>query len=605
MIHIDKSKAPAPKWLRKPPPETFKRSVDKEKYWMTEFQRWKEGHAGLTGIHYFYLQMVKIKDFASGGLIYPHWRDGDELIFEAMDHARFNQKDVLIGKRREIGLSTIGGGCLPLYFSLTQKGAVSLLTSVDKHRLETLLTEKLKIGYDGLDPFVKPKNKSRTKYEMYFANTNKDEYGNEVESGSLARIIAKPTSDNPSSFEAYRAVFGFIDEIGKLPNAPDVYSFMKPCFMSGFSRIGFMLLGGTAGRMNTTGGQYMQDLWFNSEALDIVTCFIPGWMSINEFSTNGHSDEKGASEWIMQKREKLEASGQIQQLNDFIQQYPLSVEEMFSIATESAFPPEITAALGAQRTKIKKEKPPIAVGSLISQTDSIKFVPDNRKGKIKILEHPKDIDSENIYVAGIDPIPLSGNDKKGSDYSLVVYKRYLNANNSSNIPVCIYSERNWDAEILAWNTINILKYYNAKALIETNTGSLIIDKIRTYGYMKYLALRPTSFDIKFVENRKRVGIHKSEAVANRQNQLLLQYLTQFTENIWFAELIDDLLRYLNQNTDLADAFGMALLLDADWSHKEKKLNTKKVKIKIPTFANVNGKNRLVYKEIFKKQDKIE
>jgi hypothetical protein len=272
---------------------------------------------------------------------------------------------------------------------------------------------------------------------------------------------------------------------------------------------------------------------------------------------------------------------------------------MFSIATESAFPPEVTAALGLQLTKIKKEKPPIHIGNLVDHGDSIKFVPDKRKGKIKILEHPDDVESENIYVAGIDPIPLSGNDKKGSDYSLVVYKRFLNANKTSNIPVCIYSERNWDAEILTSNTLNILRYFNAKALIETNTGGVIIDKIRTAGCMKYLALRPTSFDIKFVENRKRVGIHKSEAVANRQNQLLLQYLTQHTENIWFQELIEDLLRYLNQNTDLADAFGMALLLDADWSNKEKKLNTKKVNIKIPTFANVNGEYRLVYKDLRK------
>ena len=71
------------------------------------------------------------------------------------------------------------------------------------------------------------------------------------------------------------------------------------------------------------------------------------------------------------------------------------------------------------------------------------------------------------------------------------------------------------------------------------------------------------------------------------------------ENIWFKELIDDLLKYLNLNTDIADAFGMALLLDADWSHKEKKLNSKKVNIKIPTFANVNGVNKLVYKNLRK------
>jgi len=599
MIIIDKNKAPSAKWTRVVPPTTFKRSVDKERYWMTEFNRWKEGYAGLTGIHYFYLQMVKIKDFASNGIIYPNWRDGDELIFEAIDHARFNQKDILVGKRREIGLSTIGGGCLPLYFSLTKKGAVSLLTSVDKPRLETLLTEKLKLGYDGLDPYVKPKNKSRTKYEMYFANTEKDEFGNEIDSGSLARIIAKPTSDNPSSFEAYRALYGFIDEIGKLSNAPDAYSFMKPCFMSGFSRIGFMLLGGTAGRMNTTGGQYMQDLWFNSEALDIVTCFIPGWMSINEFSTNGHSDEKGATEWLLKKREQLESSGQIQQLNDFIQQYPLSVEEMFSIATESAFPPEITARLGQQMTTIKKEKPPIKVGSMMSMGDDVKFTLDRRKGKVKILEDPMDDVNDNVYVAGIDPIPLSGNDKKGSNYSLVVYKRFSNATQSSSIPVCIYSERDWNADTLANTSIAILKYYNAKALIETNTGGVIIDKFRTNGCMKYLALRPTSFDIKFVENRKRVGIHKSESVANRQNQLLLQYLTDHSENIWFEELVEDLLKYLNLNTDLADAFGMALLLDADWAHKEKKLNTRKQSIKIPTFASVNGVNKLIYKEIRK------
>ena len=57
---IDKTKPPAPLYVREPTP-TFTTTYESDKYWDEQRRRWIEGYSGLTGLHYFYLQEWHLK----------------------------------------------------------------------------------------------------------------------------------------------------------------------------------------------------------------------------------------------------------------------------------------------------------------------------------------------------------------------------------------------------------------------------------------------------------------------------------------------------------------------------------------------------------------
>src|ERR1017187_5261 len=85
--------------------------LEKDRFWEQEKQYWLEGDLGLTNFHYFFLTQCRIKN-AIGEEIYPFWRDVDDLIFGAYQDAINKRKDLLIAKRREVGLTTIFGGVI-------------------------------------------------------------------------------------------------------------------------------------------------------------------------------------------------------------------------------------------------------------------------------------------------------------------------------------------------------------------------------------------------------------------------------------------------------------------------------------------------------------
>src|SRR3990167_8327918 len=120
--------------------------IEKDKFWSREKERWINGHNGLTGYHWFFLTQCLIKN-ASGEEIRPFWRDVDEDIFNSYELARKERKDILYAKRREVGLTTIFGGAIPICNALIYPGSNSLITSADKDRIKNLFLEKTSVVY--------------------------------------------------------------------------------------------------------------------------------------------------------------------------------------------------------------------------------------------------------------------------------------------------------------------------------------------------------------------------------------------------------------------------------------------------------------------------
>lgn len=551
---------------------------DLDKFWNQERERWKNGHAGLTGYHYFFLTQCKIKN-AEGEEIRPFWRDVDEMIFAKFEDAIRERKDILYAKRREVGLTTIFGGVVPICNSLIYPGSTNLITSADKERIKNLFFDKTSVVYDNLDPYIKPDRASvRQEGSMIFAKKNNatGEF-----TGLKSSIISKETVKKPTAFETYRAKSAFIDEFFLHPKAPEVLSSIQSCLKAGFKKIAPVVLGGSCGTTSIEGIKAGTKLWQDSEFLKIITVFIPGWMGISEapqynekgeetgeivnFCPNGYSDQEAATAWIKKTREILGKAQDKSRYRTFIKEYPLTIDELFSMSGDGVFKeyPEIPKMIDVQKIYILNNPPPVAAYHLNRNASGKVEATTHPEGKFMLLEKPQ---PNLTYISGSDPIPFNTeNIQEGSDYAIVIKKTLASSY------VAYYKERNLDSDAVIRNCILLQDYYNgAKTLFEVNRGGVAKKTYKDLGRSDLLAKRPEALGIQFVDKNEAYGYYKTGHTAERGVQLLIQYLLKHTDKIFFKEILDELSRFLVANTDLLDAVIACEFQDANIIELNKK-----------------------------------
>lgn len=360
-----------------PPIPTFRTKYEEDKYWDIEWGRCINGYNSMPGRYYAYLTLNYLKT-VTGETIRPDWRDGDQMIFEEDEAAGLAQEDLMIVKRREIGLTSIYGGFEPIYNCLFNPGSVNVLTSADYDRVKKMFSEKTMVSYANLPipgskiPPILRKNKDGS-MEL----GREDSKGKPL--GPISVIVSRQTSKDDESaknLESLRAMSIFLDELFLHPRAGIVHNSAQACIRQDFIKIGRMRLGGSCGATNKAeeealkkGAQLGQELWEDSVSKGIRTVFIPGWMCIDkvpEFDKdgsvvpgkiiklmkNGHSDQKGATAWIMQQRAKLEKAHDQSAYKNFIKQYPLTIEEVWEINRDPVFPESVYEALAAAKRAI-------------------------------------------------------------------------------------------------------------------------------------------------------------------------------------------------------------------------------------------------------------
>jgi hypothetical protein len=562
----DKEK-PLFKWEGKP--SIFKTVYEEDKWWDTQRARWYSGYGGLTGRHYFTVTQGTYKT-ATNVLITPDVRDGDITVFEEYEYAKRMFLDYFIAKRRGFALSSIFGSAIPMYEALTNPGSTNLITSADKKRLEELHKDKLLVFYSNLDPDIKPSTvSSRQTGYLHFGYDD----GSGGIGGLNSKIISIQTSDKPadaSNFEAYRGTSAFIDEVFLHPRPDEVVASAQASMMAGLRKVNPIVLGGSAGIASAQGSIRMQEYWLDASNNDVHTLFVPGTLCITEapeydedgnatgrilnFCPNGRSDEKRAMEYILRTRERLDRAKSKKKLNQFIKAYPLTIEELFDINTQSIFTEDINDIINEASIRIRSEQRPVTRWDLKRRpTGIIEPVLNQTSGEFHILEHPQ---KEVKYGAGNDPIPF-GHEEGESD-SNRSKNAVLIGEVFSKKPVAFHVERTHDADAAMMNALLLMDYYGVEELmVERNRGQMLIDSFKRNGYSLRLSREPAYLNP--AKKTKPLGWYKDAVSAQTAAGELVKFIKNDIDQLHLKPLIDEIKKFMIDNTDLLDAFISFLL----------------------------------------------
>lgn len=591
---IDNISTKPPKFVAPSELPVFRTTYENESYWAEEHRRWIEGYAGLTGRQYCYITVGKLQTI-EGSHIRPDWRDGDEFVFQEDELARKHYEDTLIVKRREFGLTSIFGGFEPLYNSLVTPGCVNLLTSADSERVKNLFSDKVMVMYENLHDDIRPTRLyERVAGLLRFGIRDKKDKKGKIQ-GNSSQIICRETADNDTaakSFEAYRAMYAFLDELFLHPRANIVRNSAQASLSKGFVKRGHMVIGGSCGYDNVKdadnakkGAVLGEQLWRDSEALGIKTIFLPATLCISEapeydkngkptgkilnFCINGHSNEAAAKEWVLRRRDQLEKAKDKSAFLNFCKQYPLTIDEVFEINRQGVFPKEIYENLATAQKEINEGANAVFQTDLYRDFDNTIKTRPNKNGKFFILTPPQ---TNGEYIAGQDPIPFNEADiNDGSDQVITIKERF------SETYVAAYCERSLDADVVVNNAILLQEWYKSKNYpqgapcnLEMNHGGVTKRIYEESGKSHLLSNRPTHLGIEYEDKRIKKGWKAGGKTSDRVNKYLVQYLLKHAAKMRFQRGIDELKRFPEGNNDFVDAMRSCEMLDAELTEIGKK-----------------------------------
>ena len=587
---IINGKSKPPKFVYEGKPKGMSKA-EEAKWWLQEQERWVEGHAGLKGLHYFYLTQVKIKQ-PRGNLILPWWREVDEFVIDEYYEATRLGLDICIYKRRGIGLSALFGAGVPLWKAMTEPGSTSLLTSNNRSKTEKLFNEKLAVAYAGLDEWIRPEKKSQ-RLTGYMTIDIKDNTG--LTSGNNSNILARQTSDSrkdAANFESERANHAFIDELFLHDYASEVRQSIQACLQDDFEKIAPVVFGGSAGIVSDDGIKEAELMWKNASEMNVRTVFIPGTRGVSRapeydekgnqtgrlynFCPNGWDDKEGAAEWISKRREYLDRSDDKRDLIGFIKSYPTEINDIFDMNNVGIIPEDILPKINAQKKRIIATPRPVNTYTLTEQGGRVVAIADP-KGMFTILEHP--VQGEE-YRAGTDPIPMVDTDGMDTKKALSSGKRSVHSTivkrPSTQEYVAYYQRRTNDPITIYQETMMLQRYYNdCKNMIERNEGRVLIDQYRQGGAWAYLASQPIITGAKSFDRKAAKGFHKDRWNRDTIYNFFFEYLRTHSDKIWMLEIINQLPDFHVNNTDLLDALVSCELYDRD----EYKKSNRRVSVK--------------------------
>lgn len=297
----------------------------------------------------------------------------------------------------------------------------------------------------------------------------------------------------------------------------------------------------------------------------------------------GWTDPKKGKEFYEKERDKKRSDPQA--LFIYSAEYCFTIEEALQLEGADVFG---SVALSEQLININVHKiePPqgkIQTGFLeyiydgsgnhkLENVKGFKWI-ENPNGKIHVLEKPLNSEDEqfrNLYVAGIDGIDLgasetSENTRDPSDFCVVIKKRVFGQ--GSPTYVCYYKDRPDDIVEAYKTTLKLLQWYNCKAVLESSKIS-VLTWFRTVGMAnKYLMKRPRSCLSDIQRGRSNLfGAQATEVVINHQLNLIKNYCREYSYDIWFPQMLEELIKYSIENKrkfDIVAAMGMCELGDEE------------------------------------------
>ena len=556
-----------PIYVRKPKP-TFRTEYEKEKYWADKHKLWREGNGILTGMHIYYLDEIYLFNRVTGETYYPICRDIDVIIFNKIEELRQKYKWLYITKGRGIGLSTIAFSIPHWFFRMYAGSKCVATTGKDKTTLGHLFSNYFMHSYNHLDEDIQPKflNKNETKAESYLRIQLKVK----GEDGDIklrqSEFICKETSDNPKSptaFSGYGAIYGAFDEIPLHPRRGDLLKSAKEIFINPLTKKveGFLLGGGTI-EDSLTAEDLIQLKQFidNCESLNFEHLFIPA--TYGRCMTNGWSDLKKAEEEIMFERAELDKMEDKSYLKSFIKNNPLNLEEIFEMGGGGKFEEDVIKKIRETIKVINQEKPPAVKTDLVDMGGNIISSPVKTSSLI-ILEPPK---QSVMYIGGNDGTGTTqqGGIEQGSDTASVIMKMFDPDDiKSSYTPVAIFSERPKSFEDVYNKNMLLFKHYNKfgnfKLMLESNQANEHFGAFLIKNGLEKCVMMRRDLSGKGNINKAKMGTYRTDDVVEWQYRQANYILRKYGHNFKAKVLLEQMLLPYDTNTDILDAWLMALV----------------------------------------------
>jgi hypothetical protein len=535
------------KVYKRVPKPVFTNDSDRKEWEREEIRRCKKGHDGLCGKMYFYFHYGKIKDIS--GVISVEFRMVDNEWFELITTCQTNDKGegVICVKRRRVGASWKEAADVLQDAMFHKFFTVGMNSKTETDSIE--LFKKVKFMYSQLPSFLRASVLGNTKLALMFAYKAKDENGNPILKGNQSEIICKAPTD--SAFEGMLLQKWVCDEAGKIDNLKQLWSFTEPALMQETHRAGTPVLFGTSGEVSGA-GKGLQYMWDKNKAYKLKRFFFAGYSGLIVDQYGNDAKEEGIR-WIVYERYKKRELDP-KTYNDFVQQFPLTVEEAFS--------PALTGGVGDQVKIVKQrssllENPFKATKGNFILTDegTVRFMP-NHRGKCIVYEHPK---KYMTYVSGCDPADHDDARSEASDLSM-----YIMCNRIGVEPpkvVFEFTDRPSKLNDYYHQTVCALIYFNnTKILIERNRYRMI-DYFEQQGHKALLSYTPQGVLRLYTTRRPvQIGVHMGTDAKKFLEDLIAEYVDDYCEYIPSVELLDEFIDYGAKNTDRAMAFGITLML---------------------------------------------
>jgi hypothetical protein len=560
------------------------------------------GMNDITGEHYFHLNMNQIEMLPQGAsrkkLHSPYYRELDNRLFKITYDAKKHRYGLIVGKPRRVGLSEFGA-CQAEYELIMHlrnrigvcagkqdkvdgfvDKVMSLLKNIRPEYASARLLKNdklLKLGYSDI--------------------VNKQS----IECGLESEMLIRTMFVDSAGFEGASMSLVIFEEAGLFGNLIASYKSTEPCFKDGAIQFGTPLIYGTGGQIEKGSKGYME-MWENHKAYNLEKVFIPAYEyypgdgetdaktgvqqpSFFDIRT-GRTNQEAALKHIIDQR-KI-ASKSKDGITKHIQSYPIKESEIF-IKTKGGILDRVK--LNNQLMVIEEGLCPYDVrrGRLewvddertIKSLQKCKDTKEKTKLRIKNKSKLRWFDDENGVIQKIaDPInhddmdhkpDIAGCDsydeeveedsKTASDGSTVVFRTYAGPSREFNLPIAVLAERGDSSndDTFYENNVKLAIYYNYELLFEYSKIA-IESYFKDVGAEKYLKIRPDlRKDLGPTKAKNEFGQRMTTDVKVLGTKLLKAEVKNNSENIWFKNILLDLIDFGDTNTDIAMAYMIVLL----------------------------------------------
>jgi hypothetical protein len=572
----------------------FKSPSERKAFERNEIKKIIEGDGVMCGKMYFWFNYCFLKNI-KGGKISPQYRVCDDRWFATVERATKSEEWGIVCVKRRRGGFSWKEAADTLHDCLTKPYShIGLNSKTERDSFH--LFQKILFIYDNLPGFLKAKIGRKIGMHMEFFRVKKLDDGTKKVIGLQSEITVVPPTD--TAYEGLMLSKWVCDEAGKIPNLPQLWSFTEDCLMQEYRRVGVPILFGTSGDIATTGGGLMH-MWDKADSYRLIKFFFAGWMGI-AVDEYGNDKKEEVIRWIIYERQKRAAIDP-KTYNDFLQRYPLTIEEAFSQASSGL---GNTLKINAQLAKCRGSKPIYKEGVMRMDINSMTptFYPQ-KFGHLLIVEDPN---PNETYVLSCDPADHDEADSGASNLSLHVF-----AVSDGVKPTRVVAEMCYRPEQVKSfyeQAYFVAAYYNnSKILIENNRFGMI-QYFKENSLHQYLALRPTSVNFLFRKRSYEIGVRMTTELKQFMLNGISEYLDDNIEWIPFIALLQEFLDFGKRNTDRVMSFGIGLIYARDIAgiRKTTRIIKKSYNPNIPdiSYKMINGRmtrvsnrNQTTYKEI--------